>query len=286
MIGILMAGGSGTRFYPATISINKHLFPVYDKPMIYYPLSVLMLLKIKKILIIVSEDQYQNFYKALGDGSNFGVSLKYIIQNKPKGISDCFNLCKEFILEKKVCLILGDNFFYGQDFTNILLSAKRKLNGCTIFGYNIANPKDFAVVSFDKSGSIKSIEEKPKSPQSNIAVTGLYMFDETVLKKFSKIKPSDRGELEITSIISQYINNNNLKLEMLGRGMSWIDAGTSDNFISIANYVQSVQKRQNLVIGCLEEIAYRNNWISKIKLKKIVKNKNSKYFNYLKKIII
>lgn len=281
MKGIILAGGRGTRLYPITKVVSKQLLPIYDKPLIYYPLSVLLLAEIKDILVVSTPYDINNYEKLLGDGSDLGVSISYLVQQEPKGIAEVFILAENFIDNESVCLILGDNFFYGQNLTKILLSAKQNL-GATIFGYPVNNPSEFGVVEFDSNLNVVSIEEKPKAPKSKYAVPGLYFYDWNVTKYAKTIKPSSRGELEITSINEIYLFNNNLKVELLGRGFAWLDTGSPDGILSAASFVETIQKRQGFYISCIEEIAWRKGYISIEKIIEIGhKYGNSEYGKYL-----
>lgn len=286
MKGIILAGGSGTRLYPVTQSISKQLLPIYDKPMVYYPLSVLMLAGIKDILIISTPEDMNNFKKLLGDGSQFGIKLEYKIQPSPDGIAQAFILGKNFIGDDNVCLILGDNIFYGQGLTDILHRAVSRKNGATIFGYQVKDPQRFGVVEFDNDYNAISIEEKPENPKSNFAVTGLYFYDNDVVKITKNIKPSHRGELEITSVNKEYLRTGKLKVELLGRGFAWLDTGTHDSMLDAGRFIQTIQHRQGFMIACPEEIAYNNGWIDKVQVLKIAKllSKNS-YGQYLGELV-
>jgi glucose-1-phosphate thymidylyltransferase len=282
MKGIILAGGSGTRLYPLTQATSKQLLPIYDKPMIYYPLSVLMLANIKDILIITTPEDLDNFKRLLGDGENYGINLQYAVQPKPEGLAQAFVIGEEFIGSDSVCLILGDNIFYGQGFTPKLIEVGKRNLGATVFGYKVKDPERFGVVEFDSNQKAISIEEKPKSPKSSYAVTGLYFYDNKVVEIAKNIKPSDRGELEITCVNRAYLEMGLLNVEILGRGFAWLDTGTFESLLEASHFVETVEKRQGFKIACLEEIAFRNGWLSEKKLLEIGKSlsKNS-YGQYL-----
>ncbi|APC79755.1 TPA: glucose-1-phosphate thymidylyltransferase RfbA [Clostridium botulinum] len=282
MKGIILAGGSGTRLYPCTKAISKQIIPVYDKPMIYYPLSVLMLAGIREVLIISTERDISLFKELLGNGNQLGINFSYKIQREPKGIGEAFILGKEFIGNDSCCLILGDNIFYGQGFTPILKKATSIKDEATIFAYYVNNPCDYGIVEFDKNNNVISLEEKPKNPKSNYAVPGLYFYDNSVINIASNIKPSLRGELEITDINKTYLEQKKLKVQALGRGFAWLDTGTHESMLEASNFVQTVQKRQGLYIACIEEIAYRNGFIDKEQLYKLAKLlEKTEYGRYL-----
>lgn len=280
--GIILAGGEATRLRPITSIISKQLLPVYDKPMIYYPLSTLMMADIKEILIITKPDDIDNFKKLLGDGSQIGINLSYIVQDKPNGIAETFIIANDFLDNDPCILILGDNLFYGNQLQDILVKSSKSLEGATVFGYRVNNPKDFGVIEFDKDNNILSIEEKPKHPKSNYILTGLYFFDNRVTDYVKKLKPSKRGELEITDLNNIYLKKKKLKLVKLNRGFSWLDTGTPKSLIDANIFIELIEKRQGLKIGCIEEIAYQKNWITSNILKyNINKYKNSEYSKYL-----
>lgn len=284
MKGIILAGGTASRLKPTTISINKHLLPIYNKPMIYYSLSILMLAKIKNILIITNKESLRSFKNLLGDGSKIGIKLKYKIQHRPNGIGEAFKIGKNFISNSKVCLILGDNLFYGQYFAKSLFSAKKNLKGCSIFAYRVNNPSNFGVISFSKSGLVKEVIEKPSEPKSNYIVTGLYFFDNSVVKKAAKQNLSSRGEYEISSILNRFIAENKLKLNILGRGFVWHDAGSFENLSNASDFVRATEMQQGFMLSSIEEIAFRNKWITKNNLKKLSEEYNNNYGYYLNKI--
>ena len=286
MKGIILAGGLGTRLYPTTKVVSKQLLPVFDKPMIYYPLSVLMLAGIREILIISTPQDIDKFQELLGDGEDWGIKLEYKTQLSPNGLAEAFILGEQFIGNDCVSLILGDNIFYGQGFTSILRKAASLKNGSIVFAYQVSDPKRFGILEFDKNKNIKSIKEKPANPKSNFAVTGLYFYDNKVIEIAKKIKPSNRGELEITSINQEYLKNKSLRVEILGRGFAWLDTGTAKNLLEAGQFVQTIEERQGYKIACLEEIAFKNNWIDKKKIKNLVKDlKKTNYGKYLLDII-
>ncbi|WP_367987527.1 glucose-1-phosphate thymidylyltransferase RfbA [Vibrio sp. NTOU-M3] len=287
MKGIILAGGSGTRLYPITRGVSKQLLPVYDKPMIYYPLSVLMLAGIQDILIITTLEDQAGFIRMLGDGKEFGVNLSYGIQPNPDGLAQAFIIGEKFIGNENVCLVLGDNIFWGQGFTPVIKRATARSNGATVFGYQVKDPERFGVVEFDKNNKVISIEEKPEKPKSNFAVTGLYFYDNNVVDMAKKVVPSHRGELEITSINQMYMELGELHVEQLGRGFAWLDTGTHESLLEAAMFVETIEKRQGYKIACLEEIAWRNGWLSKEQVtqtaKKLSKNAYGLYLNDLLK---
>ncbi len=282
MKGIILAGGKGTRLYPLTLSVSKQLLPIYDKPMIYYPISILMLAGIREILIISTPEDLPLYEKLLGTGEKLGLHFKYKVQDKPRGLADAFILGEEFIGSDSVCLILGDNIFYGQGMTDHLASAVKRKNGATIFGYPVKDPREFGVVEFDSNGNVLSIEEKPKEPKSNYAVPGLYFYDNDVIDIAKNVKPSARGEIEITSVNNEYLKRGNLKVELLRRGMAWLDTGNPSNMMKAGMFVETVQERQGLYVACLEEIAYRKGFINKEQLYELGDNlKQTEYGKYI-----
>ena len=282
MKGIILAGGSGTRLYPITKGISKQLIPVYDKPMIYYPLSTLMLAGIRDILVISTPEYTPLFESLLGDGSDFGINLSYKVQGHPNGLSEAFILGKEFIGSDSVCLILGDNIYYGSGLSKQLQEAAKKEDGATVFGYHVNDPERFGVVEFDENMHALSIEEKPEHPKSNYAVTGLYFYDNDVVEIAENLKPSDRGELEITDVNKEYLRRGKLDVKVMGRGYAWLDTGTHDSMLEAASFISTIQKRQNLKVACLEEIAYRMHWISREKLIELAQPlKKNDYGQYL-----
>lgn len=286
MKGIILAGGSGTRLYPVTKAISKQITPIYDKPLIYYPLSVLMLAGIKDILIISTPRDIGTFEELLGSGKNLGLKIEYAIQDEPNGLAEAFIIGENFIGNDACALVLGDNMFYGHGLTGIVREAAKRDKGATIFGYYVNNPKAFGVVEFDENGKAISLEEKPEYPKSNFAIPGLYFYDNSVVEKAKKVKPSHRGELEITTLNEMYLNEGTLNVLSLGRGMAWLDTGTHDGLLEASNFVKTIQSRQGVMVACLEEIAYRNGWISKEKVEELAKPLlKSHYGEYLINLI-
>ena len=275
MKAVILAGGSGTRLYPVTMAVNKHLLPIYNKPMIYYPLSLVMLLGIRNVLFIVNPTDLEIFKKLFKDGSHLGMNIKYRIQEKPNGLAEGLILAEEFIGDDNICYMLGDNIFYGHDLVKIIAEAKEEVEengGAYVFGYYVKDPERFGVVEFDEKGNVKSIEEKPKKPKSNYAVVGMYFYDNEAVEIAKRVKPSDRGELEITSVNEEYLKRGKLKVKLLGRGFAWFDAGTHDSFLEAGEFVATIEKKTGLMIGCIEEIAYRNGWIDREQLLELAKH--------------
>ena len=286
MKGIILAGGKGTRLYPMTKAVSKQLLPIYDKPLIYYPLSILLLTGIKEILIISTPDDIANYERLLGTGENIGVRFSYKVQETPRGLADAFILGEDFIGDDNVCLILGDNVFYGKDLSRVLWNARDRKVGATIFGYPVKDAREFGVVEFDRSHKVVSIEEKPKQPKSNYAVPGLYFYDNRVVEIAKNVKPSARGEIEITAVNNVYLEMGELNVELLGRGMAWLDTGTPEGMLKAAEFVQVVQDRQGFYISCIEEIAWRRGFISKEQLREIGEGlKMTEYGQYILSLV-
>ena len=286
MKGIILAGGSGTRLYPITRGVSKQLLPVYDKPMIYYPLSVLMLAGIRDILVITTPEDNASFKRLLGDGGDFGISISYAVQPSPDGLAQAFIIGEEFIGNDNVCLVLGDNIFYGQSFTQTLKQAAAKTHGATVFGYQVKDPERFGVVEFDENFNALSIEEKPQQPKSDWAVTGLYFYDQRVVEFAKQIKPSARGELEISDLNQMYLEDGSLSVQLLGRGFAWLDTGTHESLHEAASFVQTVQNIQDLQVACLEEIAWRNGWLSDGRLEELARPMaKNQYGQYLLRLL-
>ena len=284
MKGIILAGGSGTRLYPITKAVSKQILPLYDKPMIYYPLSVLMLAGIREVLIISTPRDIGCFKELFGDGAWLGMRFEYAVQDKPRGLADAFIVGRDFIGNDDVALVLGDNIFYGQRFTSTLKSAAEKIRtqkGAVIFGYYVADPTAYGVVEFDKNGNALGIEEKPANPKSNYAVPGLYFYDNSVVEIAANVKPSARGEIEITAVNNEYLARKQLKVELLGRGMAWLDTGTYDGLLEASNFIATIEKRQGLYVSCIEEIAYANGWLSKEQVLELAKGYKTDYGRYL-----
>ena len=288
MKGIILAGGSGTRLYPITKAVSKQILPLYDKPMVYYPLSCLMLAGIREVLIISTPRDISLFKELFGDGSWFGMRFEYAVQEQPRGLADAFIVGKNFIGSDDVALVLGDNIFYGQSFTSVLKKASDKIasksSGAVIFGYFVKDPTAYGVVEFNADGKVLGIEEKPSAPKSNYAVPGLYFYNNDVVKIAQDIKPSARGEIEITAVNNAYLEKGSLSVELLGRGMAWLDTGTYDGLLEASNFIATIQKRQGLYVSCIEEIAYRNDWLSKEKLLELAKGYKTDYGRYLEYI--
>ena len=287
MKGIILAGGSGTRLYPLTKSVSKQILPLYDKPMIYYPLSILMLAKIREVLLISTSRDISLFQELLGDGSDIGMKIEYAVQSQPRGLAEAFIIGEKFIAGDDVALILGDNIFYGNSLTGLLNSAKSKIQqerGAVIFGYYMNSPTAYGVVEFDENKKVIGIEEKPQIPKSNYAIPGLYFYDNQVVDIAKNIKPSARGELEITDVNNAYLGQNQLTLELMGRGMTWLDTGTYDSLLEAGNFVATIQKRQGLYVACIEEIAFRNNWIDSEKVLKLADGYKTEYGKYLQSV--
>jgi len=287
MKGIVLAGGSGTRLHPITKGVSKQLLPIYDKPMVYYPISVLMLAGIRDILLISTPEDIGGYQRLLGDGSDFGIRLQYAVQPKPDGLAQAFIIGEEFIGGSSVCLVLGDNIFYGQGFRPMLQKAAAQTSGATVFGYQVKDPERFGVVEFDAQGKVRSIEEKPAQPKSNFAVTGLYFYDNAVVQLAKQVKPSARGELEITSINQAYLERGELNVELLGRGFAWLDTGTHESLLQAGMFVETIESRQGYKIACLEEIAYNNGWLSGAALKRSAQQLgDGNYGRYLQRLLM
>ncbi len=288
MKSIILAGGSGTRLYPVTQVVNKHLLPIYNKPMIYYPLSLVMLIGIRDILLIVNPQDLEQYKKLLGDGLHLGINLSYKVQKEPRGLAEGLILGEEFLDGEKVCYMLGDNIFFGHDLPKIMKEAKEEIEkegGACIFGYYVKDPERFGVVEFDEKGNVISLEEKPPNPKSNYAVVGMYFYDNEAVEIAKNVKPSDRGELEITSINQEYLKRGKLRVKLLGRGFAWFDAGTHDSFLEASEFIATIEKKTGLMVGCIEEIAYRNGWIDGEQLIKLAEPlKKTEYGKYLLKL--
>lgn len=284
--GIVLAGGTGSRLYPTTLGTSKQLLPVYDKPMIYYPISVLMLAGIRDMLVITTPEDNASFRRLLGNGSDFGVNIQYAIQPRPDGLAQAFLIGEEFIGDDSVCLVLGDNIFYGQSFTQMLKTAAERKHGATVFAYQVKDPERFGVVEFDENKHASSIEEKPSKPKSDYAVTGLYFYDNRVVKMAKQVKPSARGELEITTLNEMYLQDGSLNVQVLGRGFAWLDTGTHESLHDAAAFVRTIQNVQNLQVACLEEIAWRNGWLSSDKIRALAEPmKKNEYGQYLLRLV-
>jgi len=285
MKSIILAGGSGSRLYPITKGISKQLLPIYDKPMIYYPLSTIMLAGIREVLIVSNPEYIDSFKRLLNDGNHLGMNIEYAVQEKPRGLADAFIVGEKFIGNDNVCLILGDNIFHGQGFSSMLKRAASLQEGAVIFGYYVKDPRSYGVVEFDENNNVVSIEEKPEKPKSHYAVPGLYFYDNQVIEIAKNLKPSERGELEITDVNKEYLKKGQLKVELFGRGFAWLDTGTYDSLLEASNYVETIQKRQGFYVSCIEEIAYRNGWINKEQLRNLAKEMEKvEYGKYLLEI--
>ena len=289
MKAVILAGGSGTRLYPVTRVVNKHFLPVYNKPMIYYPLSLVMLLGIREVLFIVNPSDLEDFRELFGDGSRLGMNIEYQIQEKPNGLAEGLILAEEFIENDTICYMLGDNIFFGHDLIKIMAEAKKEIEkngGAYVFGYYVKDPERFGIVEFDEEGNVKSIEEKPENPKSNYAVVGMYFYDNDAIEIARNVKPSDRGELEITSVNEEYLKRGKLKVKLLGRGFAWFDAGTHDSFLEAGEFVATIEKKTGLMIGCIEEVAYRNGWIDREQLLELAKPlAKTDYGKYLMELV-
>lgn len=288
MKGVILAGGSGTRLYPVTSTVNKHLLPIYNKPLIYYPLSVLMISGIRDILLISNPENIANYRKLFGDGSQLGMRINYAEQTAPRGLADGLIIAEDFAGKEDICLILGDNIFFGHGLPNLLIDARKEIEekgGAYVFGYYVNDPQRYGIVEFDSTGKVSSIVEKPSNPRSNFAVVGLYFYDNNAIKIAKSIKPSDRGELEITTVNETYLKDGKLKVKLFGRGFAWFDAGTHESFAEAGEFIATIERRTALMVGCIEEIAYKNNWINKTQLKGLIKSlSNSDYGQYLAKL--
>jgi len=289
MKSVILAGGSGTRLYPVTQVVNKHFLPVYNKPMIYYPLSIVMLLGIRDVIFVVNPQDLESFKNHFGDGSKLGMNINYVVQQKPNGLAEGLILAEDYIKDHPVCYVLGDNIFFGHDIIKIMNQAKEEIEkegGAYVFGYYVKDPERFGVVEFDENGNVISLEEKPKHPKSNYAVVGIYFYDKEAVNIAKKVKPSHRGELEITSVNEEYLKRKRLKVKLLGRGFAWFDAGTHDSFLEAGEFVATIEKKTGLMIGCIEEIAYRNGWITEEQLLELAKPlKKTEYGKYLLEIV-
>ncbi len=285
MKGVILAGGSGTRLYPVTFAINKHFLPIYNKPMIYYPLSLVMLIGIREVLFVVNPEDLELYKRLFGEGKRLGMKIDYVIQEKPRGLAEGLILAEDFLKGEPVCYMLGDNVFFGHSLPDVMREAKEEVSqkgGAFVFGYYVKDPERFGIVEFDEKGNVKSIEEKPKKPKSNYAITGMYFFDSKAVEFAKKVKPSSRGELEITSVLEEYLKIGELKVKLLGRGFAWFDAGTHDSFLEAGEFVATIEKKTGLMIGCVEEIAYNNGWISKEELLEIAEPlRKTEYGKYL-----
>ena len=288
MKSVILAGGSGTRLYPVTSVVNKHLLPIYNKPMIYYPLSLVMLLGIRDVLFVVNPDDLEDFKGLFGDGSHLGMNIQYKIQEKPNGLAEGLILAEEFIGDDNICYMLGDNIFFGHDLVKIMAQAKQEIEnngGAYVFGYYVKDPERFGIVEFDEDGNVISVEEKPKNPKSNYAVVGMYFYDSQAIEIAKNVNPSDRGELEITSVNENYLKRGKLRVKLLGRGFAWFDAGTHDSFLEAGEFVATIEKKTGLMIGCIEEIAYLNGWIDEKQLLELAKPlEKTEYGEYLKEL--